>query len=188
MKKAYNDCIEKVLVSEDEIEKAVTRIAYEIEEDFRDSDKKLLLLGILKGSVIFMADILKKLNIPLETDYIKVSSYGSGTTGGTVRLKAEPDRLDLSGYDVVVIEDILDTGNTLSWMLEHLEKDLGAKDVKLCVLFNKPDRRKKNIRIDYEGFVIPDEFIVGYGLDYDELYRNLPYVGVLKPEVYESAE
>lgn len=188
MNKPYKDCIEKVLVSEEEIEKAVTRIAYEIEEDFKDSEKKLLLLGILKGSVIFMADILKKLNIPLETDYIKVASYGSGTTGGQVRLKAEPDRLDLSGYNVVVIEDILDTGNTLSWMLDHLEKDLGAKNVKLCVLFNKPDRRKKNIRIDYEGFVIPDEFIVGYGLDYDELYRNLPYVGVLKPEVYESAE
>ena len=96
--------------------------------------------------------------------------------------------MDLSGYNVVVIEDILDTGNTLSWMLQHLEKDLGAKDVKLCVLFNKPDRRKKELRIDYEGFVIPDEFIVGYGLDYDEEYRNLPYVGVLKPCVYENKD
>ena len=188
MNKDYKDCIAKVLVSEEEIAKAVTRIAYEIEEEFRESDKKLLLLGILKGSVIFMADILKKLNIPLETDYIKISSYGSGTTSGEIRLKAEPDRLDLSGYNVVVIEDILDTGNTLSWMLQHLEKDLGAKDVKLCVLFNKPDRRKKELRIDYEGFVIPDEFIVGYGLDYDEEYRNLPYVGVLKPCVYENKD
>ena len=184
----YKDCIEKVMVSEEEIEKAVTRIAYEIEEDFKNSDKKLLLLGVLKGSVIFMADIMKKLNIPLETDFIKVSSYGSGTTSGKLCLKAEPDRTDLSDYNVVVIEDILDTGNTLSWMLEHLEKDLGAGQVKLCVLFNKPDRRKKEIHIHYEGFVIPDEFIVGYGLDYNEKYRNLPYLGVLKPCVYENQD
>lgn len=108
----YKDCIEKVMVSEEEIDKAVTRIAYEIEEDFKNSDKKLLLLGVLKGSVIFMADIMKKLNIPLETDFIKVSSYGSGTTSGKLCLKAEPDRTDLSDYNVVVIEDILDTGNT----------------------------------------------------------------------------
>lgn len=182
----YTADIEKVLVSEEEIDMAVTRIAYEIEKDYAETNKKLLLIGILKGSVIFMADILKKLNVPLETDYIKVSSYGSGTNSGTVKLKAEPDRLDLSGYHVVVIEDILDTGNTLSWILNHLENDLGAKDVKLCVLFNKPDRRKKEIKIHYEGFVIPDEFIVGYGLDYDELYRNLPYVGILKPSVYEK--
>lgn len=183
---AYKDCIEKILVSEEEIAKAVTRIAYEIEQDYKDSDKKLLLIGVLKGSVIFMADILKKLNIPLETDYIKISSYGSGTTSGEIRLKADPDRQDLSEYNVVVIEDILDTGNSLSWLLEHLEKDLNARSVRLCVLFNKPDRRKKQIHIHYEGFVIPDEFIVGYGLDYDEKYRNLPYVGVLKPFVYEK--
>ena len=121
----YNNDIDHVLVSEEEINMAVTRIAYEIEQDYKNSDKKLLLIGILKGSVIFMADILKKLNIPMETDYIKVSSYGSGTTtSGTIKLKADPDRTDLSGYNVVVIEDILDTGNTLSWLLEHLEKDL----------------------------------------------------------------
>ena len=163
----YKDCIAKIMVSEEEIDKAVTRNAYEIEEDFKNYDKKLLLLGILKGSVIFMADIMKKLNIPLETDFIKVSSYGAGTTSGELRLKAEPDRLDLSEYNVVVIEDILDTGNTLSWMLNH---------------------RKKEIHIDYEGFVIPDEFIAGYGLDYDEKYRNLPFVGVLKPCVYENKD
>ena len=183
----YTNDIDHVLVSEEEINMAVTRIAYEIEQDYKNSDKKLLLIGILKGSVIFMADILKKLNIPMETDYIKVSSYGSGTTtSGTIKLKADPDRTDLSGYNVVVIEDILDTGNTLSWLLEHLEKDLKADSVRLCVLFNKPDRRKKHIKIHYEGFVIPDEFIVGYGLDYNELYRNLQYVGVLRPHVYEA--
>ena len=180
----YASDIERVLVSEEEIAMAVTRIAFEIERDMKDSDKKLLLVGVLKGSVVFMADIMKKLNIPAETDFIKVSSYGSGTVSHGVTLRAEPDRLDLSEYNVVVIEDILDTGNTLSWLLGHLKNDLHANDVRLCVLFNKPDRRKIDIRIDYEGFVIPDAFIVGYGLDYDELYRNLPYVGILKPEVY----
>lgn len=181
----YESCIERVLVSEDEIAMTVTRIAYEIERDYKNSDKKLLLVGVLKGSVVFMADIMKKLNIPAETDFIKVSSYGSGTaSSGKIMLRAEPDRLDLSDYNVIVIEDILDTGNTLSWLLNHLKNDLHANDVKLCVLFNKPDRRKIEIKIDYEGFVIPDAFIVGYGLDYDELYRNLPYVGILKPEVY----
>ncbi len=182
----YEECIEKVLVSEEEIKAAVERLAGEIERDFKDSDKKLLLIGILKGSVVFMADILKKLNIPLETDYIKVSSYGGTSSSGHIKLKAEPDREDLSEYNVVVIEDILDTGNTLSWLLGHLKDDLNATTVKLCVLFNKPSRRKKEVKIDYEGFEIPDEFIVGYGLDYNELYRNLPYVGVLKPFVYEG--
>ena len=184
----YEDAIGSVLVSEADIAAAVTRIAGEIRADLAGSDKKLLLIGILKGSVVFMADLLKKLTIPLETDYIKVSSYGSGTVAGTLKLKAEPDRLDLSDYNVVVVEDILDTGRTLNWLLGHLKNDLHASDVRLCVLFNKPERRAKgiDIKIDYEGFVIPDQFIVGYGLDYDELFRNLPYVGVLKPEVYEN--
>lgn len=182
----YEACIDHVLVSEEEIDKAVTRIAGEIEAEYRDSGKKILLLGILKGSVVFMADIMKKLCIPLETDYMKVSSYGSGTTSGEVKLQLKLAKEDLSDYTVIVIEDILDTGNTLSWLLNYLKTELHAGEVKLCVLFNKPDRRKKQIDIDYEGFVIPDEFIVGYGLDYDEKYRNLPYVGVLKPFVYEN--
>ena len=130
---------------------------------------------------------MKKLNIPLETDYIKLSSYGSGTsTSGEVRLKLKLSKEDLSEYSVIVIEDILDTGNTLTWLTKYLKEDLKANDVKICVLFNKPDRRQKHIDISYEGFVIPDEFIVGYGLDYNENYRNLPFVGVLKPSVYEN--
>ena len=181
----YNSAIERVLVSEEEINKAVERIAREIEEDFANTDKKLLLVGILKGSIVFMADIMKKLNIPLETDYIRVSSYGSGTTGGSdVKLLLKLSKNDLSQYNVIIIEDILDSGNTLTWLLNHFKTELNAKNIKLCVLFNKPDRRVKEVAIDYEGFVIPDEFIVGYGLDYDEQYRNLPYVGVLKPCVY----
>lgn len=182
----YSDNIERVLVSEEEIEQAVDRIVSEIERDYKDSGKKVLLVGILKGSVVFMADIMKKLNIPAETDYMKVSSYGSGTTSGEITLSLALGKKDVSGYSIIVIEDILDTGNTLSWLLGYLKNEMNAKEVKLCVLFNKPDRRKKEIAIDYEGFVIPDEFIVGYGLDYDEMYRNLPYVGVLKPCVYEN--
>lgn len=182
----YESCIDHILVSEEEIDKAVARIAGEIEADYKDSGKKILLLGILKGSVVFMADIMKKLCIPLETDYMKVSSYGGGTTSGEIKLQLKLAKEDLSDYSVIVIEDILDTGNTLSWLLGYLKNDLHAGEVKLCVLFNKPDRRKKQIDIDYEGFVIPDEFIVGYGLDYDEKYRNLPYVGVLKPFVYQN--
>ena len=184
------DCsndISKVLVSEEEIHGAVKRICREMENDFRDSDKKVLLMGILKGSVVFMADIMKEFNLRAETDFIKVSSYGSGTTStGIVRLKSEPDRSNLSDYNVVVIEDILDTGNTLHWLLNHPKTELHANSVKLCTLFNKPDRREKEIHIDYQGFIIPDEFIVGYGLDYNEEYRNLPYVGILKPEIYQK--
>ena len=180
----YNSAIERVLVSEEEINDAVERIAREIEEDFANTDKKLLLVGILKGSIVFMADIMKKLNIPLETDYIRVSSYGSGTTGGNVKLQLKLSKNDLSQYNVIIIEDILDSGNTLTWLLDYFKTELNAKNIKLCVLFNKPERRVKEVAIDYEGFVIPDEFIVGYGLDYDELYRNLPYVGILKPSVY----
>lgn len=181
----YDNDIAKVLVSEEEIKGAVKRIAREMENDFKDSDKKVLLMCTLKGAVVFMADLMKEFNLVAEIDFIKVSSYASGTeSSGVISLKSKPDITDLSGYNVVVIEDILDTGNTLSWLLDHLKNVLNANTVKLCVLFNKPERRQKDVKIDYQGFIIPDEFIVGYGLDYNELYRNLPYVGVLKPEVY----
>lgn len=183
----YSNDIAKVLVSQEEIQGAVKRICREMEKDFADSDKKILLMGILKGSVVFMSDIMKEFNLRAETDFIKVSSYGSGAvSSGIVRLKSAPDMFDLSDYNVIVIEDILDTGNTLYWLINHLKTELHANSVRLCTLFNKPDRRQKDIHIDYQGFIIPDEFIVGYGLDYDEQYRNLPYVGILKREVYEN--
>ncbi len=184
--KNYEKDIEKVLVSPEEIQGAVKRICREMENDFKDSEKPVLLMGILKGSVVFMADIMKEFNLRAETDFIKVSSYGSGTTSGIIRLKSQPDITDLSGYNVIVIEDILDTGNTLYWLLGHLKNELKANSVKLCTLFNKPERRVKDIKVDYQGFIIPDEFIVGYGLDYNEQYRNLPYVGILKRSVYEK--
>ncbi len=183
----YTNDIAKVLVSKEEIQGAVKRICREMENDFANSDKKVLLMGILKGSVVFMSDIMKEFNLRAEIDYIRVSSYGDSTvSNGIIRLKSEPDISDLSQYNVVVIEDILDTGNTLFWLLEHLKNDLNASCVKVCTLFNKPERRQKDIHVDYQGFIIPDEFIVGYGLDYNEEYRNLPYVGVLKQEIYKK--
>lgn len=183
----YENDIAKVLVSEEEIKGAVKRIAREMENDYKDSDKKVLLMCTLKGAVVFLADLMKEFNLVAEIDFIKVSSYASGTeSSGIISLKSGPDLTDLSEYNVVVIEDILDTGNTLSWLLDHVKNEMNAHSVKLCALFNKPDRRKKEVHIDYQGFIIPDEFIVGYGLDYNNLYRNLPYVGVLKPEVYNK--
>lgn len=183
----YENDIAKVLVSEEEIAGAVKRIAREMENDFKNSDKKVLLMCTLKGAVVFLADLMKNFNLSAEIDFIKVSSYASGTeSSGVISLKSGPDLKDLSEYNVVVIEDILDTGNTLSWLLDHVKNTLNAHSVKLCALFNKPDRRVKDVKIDYQGFIIPDEFIVGYGLDYNEMYRNLPYVGVLKPEVYNK--
>lgn len=184
---SYENDIAKILVSEEEIAGAVKRIAKQMEEDFKDSDKKVLFLCTLKGAVVFLADLMKNFNLPAELDFIKVSSYASGTeSSGVISLKSGPDLTDLSNYNVVVIEDILDTGNTLSWLLNHIKTNMNADCVKLCTLFNKPDRRKKEVNVDYQGFIIPDEFIVGYGLDYNEMYRNLPYVGVLKPEVYNK--
>ena len=183
----YDEDIAKVLVTEEEIKAAVKRIAKEMEEDFKDSDKKVLIMGTLKGAVVFMSDLMKEFNLRAEIDFIKVSSYGSSTeSSGVVSLKSNPDYEDLSNFNVVVIEDILDTGNTLHWLLNYLRTNMKASSLKLCALFNKPERRKKEVHVDYEGFVIPDEFIVGYGLDYNEEYRNLPYVGVLKPEVYNK--
>ena len=183
----YENDIAKVLVSEEEIAGAVKRIAKQMVEDYKDSDKKVLFLCTLKGAVVFLADLMKNFNLPAEIDFIKVSSYSSGTeSSGVISLKSGPELKDLSDYNVVVIEDILDTGNTLSWLLDYVKNTLNANSVKLCALFNKPERRVKEVNIDYQGFIIPDEFIVGYGLDYDEMYRNLPYVGILKREVYEK--
>ncbi len=187
VQRSYEDDISKILVSQEEITGAVKRIAREMEADLKDSDKKILIMGTLKGAVVFMADLLKEFNLRAEIDFVKVSSYGSGTEStGVVSLKANPDYNDLAEYNVIVIEDILDTGNTLAFLLDYLKNKMNAHSVRLCTLFNKPERRQKEVKVDYQGFIIPDEFIVGYGLDYDEQYRNLPYVGILKPEIYNK--
>ncbi|MBR5308344.1 MAG: hypoxanthine phosphoribosyltransferase [Clostridia bacterium] len=176
--------VKKVLITEEQIKEAVKRIAEEITRDHENSDKQLLLVCILKGSLPFTSDLLKELRIPCILDFMKVSSYGSGTVStGQVKVKYDLSYETLEDYDVVVIEDIIDTGHTLSNLLVHL-KNRQAHSVKLCALVDKPDRRLVDVHVDYKGYTIPDEFIIGYGLDYNEEYRNLPYIGVLKEEVY----
>ena len=179
-----NNAIAKILVSEGELNATVSRLAAQIDADYKGSDKKLVLLCILKGSIVFMGDLMKKLTVPVEIDCMKVSSYGSGTTSsGSVKIHLDVTRPDLSDCDFLIIEDIIDSGYTLSYLTDYL-KLRGARSVKTCALLDKPARRKVQFTPDYVGIEIPDEFVVGYGLDYDERFRALPYVGVLKPEIY----
>ena len=179
-----NNAIAKILVSEVELDATVSRLAAQIDADYKGSDKKLVLLCILKGSIVFMGDLMKKLTVPVEIDCMKVSSYGSGTTSsGSVKIHLDVTRPDLSDCDFLIIEDIIDSGYTLSYLTEYL-KLRGARSVKTCALLDKPARRKVEFTPDYIGLEIPDEFVVGYGLDYDERFRALPYIGILKPEIY----
>ena len=176
--------IERILVSPEEIDRITTEIAAQIDEDFRDSGKRLLLLCILKGSVVFMGDLMKKISIPVEIDFMKVSSYGKSTaTSGRINILLDLQRKDLSELDIVIVEDIIDSGRTLSYLVEYLKLG-GAHSVKTCTMLDKPSRRQVEFVPDYRGLEIPDEFVVGYGLDYAEQYRALPYIGILKPEVY----
>lgn len=178
--------IQSILVSEEEIDSIVTRIASEIDRDHKDSERKLLLLCILKGSVVFMGELMKKIHCPVEIDFMKVSSYGSGTSSsGRINIVLDLLREDLENLDIIIIEDIIDSGKTLSHLKKYLELK-GAGSVKTCTLLDKPSRRQVEFVPDYIGREIPDEFVVGFGLDYDEKYRNLPYVGILKREVYEK--
>ncbi len=178
--------IEKILVSEEEIDSIVTKIAAEIDADYKDSPRKLLLLCILKGSVVFMGELMKKISLPVEIDFMKVSSYGNGTEStGRINIVLDLHRGDHGNVDIIVIEDIIDSGKTLSHLTKYLELK-GAGSVKTCTLLDKPSRRQVEFIPDYVGKEIPDEFVVGFGLDYDEKYRNLPYVGILKREVYEK--
>lgn len=181
-----NKDVESILVSEEEINSIVKRIADKITEDYKDRDTKLLLLCILKGSVVFMGDLMKNIGLPVEIDFMKVSSYGRGSkTSGSVNIVLDLQRNDLNNVDILIVEDIIDSGRTLSYLVEYL-KLKGANSVKTVTLLDKPSRREVDFTSDYTGKVIPDEFVVGYGLDYDEKYRALPYVGILKREVYSK--
>jgi len=181
-----NSDVEKVLISENRLAETVRRIAQEIDRDYAGSGYKLLLLGILKGSVVFMGDLMKQIKIPVEIDFMKVSSYGRSTvSSGSVNILLDLYRKDLAQVDILVVEDIIDSGRTLSYLCEYL-KLKGAHSVKTVTLLDKPSRREVEFTPDYVGAEIPDEFVVGYGLDYAEQYRTLPYVGVLKPEVYNA--
>lgn len=173
--------LKSVLLTEEEIKAIVKRLGSEITADYEG--KNLLVVSVLKGSVMIMADLLREIKLPLKIDFMAVSSYGSGTaSSGTVKIIKDLD-INLSGYDILIVEDILDSGATLSSLKEILLTRKPAS-VKICTFLDKPDRRKADIKADYVGAVIPDEFVVGYGLDYDEKYRNLPYVGILAPSVY----
>ena len=176
--------VERILVSEKEIDKITDRIAKQIDEDYSGADKRLVMVCILKGSLMFMSDLMKKVTVPVEIDCMKVSSYGAGTvSSGAINIVLDLVRPDIKECDLLIIEDIIDSGSTLSYLTKYLENK-GAKSVKTCTLLDKPSRRKVEYVPDYVGLEIPDEFVIGYGLDYAEKYRALPYVGVLKSEVY----
>lgn len=177
--------IKEVLVSEKEIEEIVDRIAGQINEDYKD--KNLLLLCILKGSVCFMADLMKKISLPCAIDFMVAKSYYAGTESkGEIKIYKDVD-VDISEYDVLIIEDIFDSGRTLNLLVNKLSQR-NPRSLECCSLLDKPERRDPDIslKLKYTGKAVPDEFVVGYGLDYDEAYRNLPFVGVLKREVYEK--
>lgn len=179
---SMHDDIKTVLVSEEELKAKVAELGAQISKDYEG--KNLVLVSILKGSVVFMADLMRAVTIPARIDFMATSSYGSGVkTSGVVKIVKDLD-LELKGYDILIVEDILDSGKTLSYLMELLQAR-GPKSIQICTLFDKPDRREVEVRPTYVGAQIPDAFIVGYGLDYDEKYRNLPFVGVLKPSVYE---
>jgi hypoxanthine phosphoribosyltransferase len=177
------DDIAEILVDEASIAQRVRELGAQIAQDYRDRD--LVLVSILKGALPFLADLMRQVQIPLALDFLEVSSYGNATeTSGVVRILKDLAK-PIEARDVLVVEDILDTGHTLSFVLEHLRSQRPAS-LRLCTLLDKPARRVIPITIDYRGFEIPDKFVVGYGLDYAEKYRNLPFIGVLKPEVYRS--
>lgn len=174
--------VESVLISQEELEGIVNTLAKQIEKDYNDKD--LVMVGLLKGSIAFMADLMKKVNLDFPIDFMVASSYGSGTeSSGRVKIVSDLT-LSVENKDILIVEDIVDSGNTLNFVINYLMTK-GAKSVKVCTLCDKPDRRKVPLVPDYCGTVIPDEFIVGYGLDYAEKYRNLPYIGILKRSVYE---
>lgn len=165
-----------VLIPEEKIEDRIVQLAEQISKDYQGETVKLVC--ILKGSIIFTCELAKRITVPVLFDFMQVSSYGSGTnSSGSVVIKKELDE-DIKGDNVIIVEDIVDSGNTLSQLVPIL-KAREPKSLKVCTLLDKPDRRTAPIDVDYNGFVIPDEFVVGYGLDYDQKYRNLPYIGVL---------
>ena len=180
-----NQDIERVIFSEELLHETVRKLGAQISEDYKY--RKLLMVSILKGSIVFMSDLMREITIPCEIDFMAVTSYGSGTkSSGTVRILKDLDR-DIRDYDVLIVEDILDSGMTLNYLMDLLYAR-NPNSIRICTLFDKPERRKVDIYADYSGLEVPDEFIVGYGLDYAEKYRNLPYIGVLKRCVYENKE
>lgn len=174
--------IKSVLFTEEQLKNRVAELGAQITKDY-EGKENILLVSVLRGSYIFMADLSRAIDLPLTIDFMSVSSYGGGTvSSGQVEIKKDIS-LNLEGYHVIIVEDILDSGNTLYYLTQMLRVRKAAS-IAVCTLLDKPDRRTKPITADYAGFQVPDAFVVGYGLDYDQKYRNLPYIGILKPEVY----
>ncbi len=177
----FDNDIQEVLFSEEQLKNRVREIAQQITADYQG--KEIMLISVLRGSFVFMADLCRAIDLPCTLDFMAVSSYGKGTkSSGQVQITKDLSE-DISDRHIIVVEDILDSGNTLSYLLKILENRHPAS-IRLCTLLDKPDRRVKPVEVHYSGFTIPDAFVVGYGLDYAEKYRNLPYIGILKPQVY----
>lgn len=176
-----NKDIKKILIAEDELQAKVKELGAKITEDYQGKD--LLLVCVLKGAVLFVSDLMKRIDLPLEIDFMAISSYGSNTqSSGVVRILKDLNQ-SIEGRHVLIVEDIIDSGLTLSYLAENL-RARGPESVEICTILDKPDRRTTSLDIKYTGFQVPDEFVVGYGLDYAEKYRNLPYIAVLKEEIY----
>lgn len=176
--------MDRILVTPEQLDEAVGRIAAEIDRDYDESGRRLLLLGILKGSVVFLGDLMKKIKRPVEIDFMKVKSYVGTQSTLTVNILLDLVRKDMNELDIIIVEDIVDSGNTLNYLTNYL-RFKGAHSVRTATILNKPSRRIIPFTPDYIGVEVPDYFVVGYGLDYNEKYRALPYIGVLKPEIYE---
>lgn len=179
----WRDEVEKILITDEVLARRIKSLAREIERDFRG--RETVVVSLLSGTVLFLADLIRHLNLPLRLDFIGVSSYGAGTESGELIFTKEL-RLDVKDRDVLLVDDILDTGKTLTRVIPKLEV-LKPRRIRICVLLDKPSRRTYKIEADYVGFEIPDFFVIGYGLDFAERYRNLPFVGVLHPHIYKEA-
>jgi hypoxanthine phosphoribosyltransferase len=177
----YDATIQKVLIDDAQVQAKIRELGTQITADYAGKD--LLLVGVLKGALLFIVDLARQIDLPLELDFMAISSYGAATeTSGVVRILKDLDT-SIEGRDVLIVEDIIDSGLTLNYIVEHL-RNRGPASIKICSLLNKPSRRRVDVKVDYRGFDIPDEFVVGYGLDFQQRYRNVPFVGVLKPETY----
>lgn len=175
--------IQETLISEDKIAEKVKELGEKITNDY-SGNRELIVVGILKGAIIFLSDLVRQISLPLTLDFMAVSSYGTSMhSSGAVRILKDLE-VDIEDKDVLIVEDIVDTGLTLKYLLENL-RSRNPNSIKVCTLLDKPERRTVGVEVDYNGFSIPDRFVVGYGLDYAETYRNLPYIGVLKPEAYQ---
>lgn len=180
-----HDDVSEVLLTEEQVQTRVRALGAQLSADY--AGRSPVLVSVLKGSIVFLADLVRAMDVPLSVDLMEVSSYGSGTeTTGQVRILKDLSG-PIEGRDVVVVEDIIDTGLTLNYLLRYLTERSPAS-IRVCCLLDKPARRLAEIEIDYRGFSIPDRFVVGYGLDFNEQYRNLPYIGVLRPSVYGGAD